>query len=140
MIAPMRAQWSNDADFASRHNLPILTTSGSVMRRSSAMEGDICRDARGDRSRCKLGACPAYLHLRLRHGVRQALGTLRLPSALSAAVDGDSKTSTVPPKSQSAPSYCDARGCIKCHDPEASATRKWPPPNTAEIARAGSTR
>ena len=52
MIAPMRAQWSDDADFASRHNLPILTASESVMRRSSAMEGDIGRDARGDRSRC----------------------------------------------------------------------------------------
>jgi hypothetical protein len=29
-----------------------LTASGLVMRRSSAMEGDIGRDARGDRSRC----------------------------------------------------------------------------------------
>jgi hypothetical protein len=52
MIAPMRAQWSDDADFASRYNLPILTASGLVMRRSSAMEGDIGRDARDDRSRC----------------------------------------------------------------------------------------
>src|SRR5262245_30537709 len=52
---------------------------------------------------------------------------LLLPSSLSAAVGGGSKTSTVPPRSGNPRlDFAISEAALRCHDPEASATRKWP--------------